>query len=126
MLPALLVLHLTLRACILCADLTILFLLHRQRLHQSLMSRPHRSTPRKISRYGSLFIIILKLGLDTTVLAIVVSVICTLDIKFEKASMTVAEKLSLAGASFDVAINICIRFSMTCATALEVSFQTQL
>ena len=118
MLSALLIARLTLRACILCVDLKTLFLLHRQHVCQNLVSGLHRSTLRRISHHGSTAIIILKLGLDATVLTIFILMIRTFDVKFEE---TVAEKVSLARARINVAINICVRFSMTCATALEVS-----
>ena len=126
MLSALLIAHLTLRACILCADVTILFLLHRQHFRHRRVNGLHKSSLRRISHHGSTAIIILKLGLDTAVLTVVVLVICTLDVKFEKVSMTVAEKVSLSRTRFGVAINICVRFSMTCATTLEVSFLKRL
>lgn len=122
MLPAVLIAHLTLRGCIICADLTILLLLYRQHhVRQNLISGPYRSTPGRISCYGNLAIIILKLGLDVTVLIIVLLLLRNLHVTVTKASMTVAEKLSLAGVRFNLVINILGRFSMTCATALEVN-----
>ena len=62
----------------------------------------------------------LKLLFDITVLLLVVISICERQIKMKKAPATTYDKLRPAATSFDIAINVCFRFSMTCVVVLEV------
>lgn len=120
MLPTTLISHISIQACNLLADFTILFLLHQRRLRQNLANGPHRSGQRKMSQRGSITLMTLKLLFDVAESLLVVVSIRIRSTMIEKASKTITDKLSLVPISFDVAINICFRLSMTCIVVLEV------
>ena len=63
---------------------------------------------------------VLKLLSDVTVLILSVVSIFSRRAMIEKAPVTLVDKLSLLPTSFDMAINICFRISMTCIALLEV------
>ncbi len=97
MLSTLLISHLFVRACIIFANLTILFLLHRRHNHQNLVSRPYQSCQRKSFQRGSTGIVIMKLMLDVTILLLVILRICNRITAIEEGKEAYAASLIVTG-----------------------------
>ena len=89
-------------------------------IRRNLVNDPHQSGQRKISLRGTIALMTVKLLFDIAVLLLGAVALWRKRAMIKKTPAPITDKISLAGTPFDVAINLCFRFSMTCIVFLEV------